>query len=234
MTPSLKKRFWKDVTITQNDAGFGIQLDQHQLRTPEKAAFIVPTRALAEMVRDEWDAPKDKVDLSVMHATRITNATIDTIMVNTDTVVDGIAEYGGTDLLCYRADSPAELIARQADVWDPVLTWAAAELNAPLNVTTGVMYVAQPEQSVAHLKSKLLAMTPFQIAAMHDLVAISGSLVLALALVSNHLTFEQAFAASRVDEHWQKEQWGVDDDAEIKEAAKAKEFEFALKFYRAS
>lgn len=234
MTPSLKKRFWKDVNITQTDAGFGIQLDQHHLRTPEKAMFIVPTRVLAEMVRDEWDAPEGEVDVSIMHATRIANATIDTIQVNTQTVVDGIAEYGGTDLLCYRADSPAELIARQAAAWDPILAWAAQDLNAPLNVTTGVMYVAQPDQSVAQLKSKLQDMNPFQIAAMHDLVAISGSLVLALALIANHLTLEQAFAASRVDEHWQKEQWGADDDAEIKEAAKAQEFEFALKFYRAS
>ena len=130
-----------------------------------------------------------------------------------DAVADLLAEYGGSDLLCYRATGPEGLIARQAAAWDPLLDWSATALTAPLTPVTGVMHRAQSPASLAALTAAVRALTPFQLAAFHDLVAISGSLVLALALTRGRLTTDQAWSLSRIDEDWQIEEWGEDWEA---------------------
>ncbi len=233
MTPSLKKRFWKTVTVTQDDTGFGVALDQHQLKTPLKASFCVPTRALADLARDEWDAQIETVAPMAMPTTRLINATLDKVSINKQAVIDNLAEYAGTDLLCYRAERPAELVGRQADAWDPILGWAASEFKAPLKVTAGVMFVEQPEQSLANLKAELEKLSAFELSAAHELISISGSLVVAMSVLTNHLSVEQAWEACRVDETFQIEQWGADEEAEEMAALKAEAFAFAKTFYDA-
>jgi chaperone required for assembly of F1-ATPase len=142
-----------------------------------------------------------------------------------------LSAYGGTDLLCYRATGPADLVARQAAGWDPLLDWAATALLASLHCTAGVMHVDQPEDSLAVLDAAVRSLTPFQLAAFHDLVALSGSLVLALAVSRGRLTAEAAWQLSRIDETWQAEVWGADEEAAETAARKQGEFLQAARFF---
>jgi chaperone required for assembly of F1-ATPase len=149
-------------------------------------------------------------------------------------VVGLLAAYGATDLLCYRAEGPAELVARQAEAWEPLLEWSAAMLGAPLCRTVGVMHIRQPQDSLARLTARVGAMSAFELTGFHDLVAISGSLILALAVTDGRLAAEDAWLLSRLDEHWQAEVWGRDEEAEALEAVRHEGFLQAERFYRLS
>lgn len=207
------KRFWKTAGVLAVDGGFGVALDDRAVKTPSKSALIVPTRAMAEAIATEWDAQTGKIKPETMPCTRSANSAIDKVAPQFAEVAAMIASYGGSDLLCYRATFPTELIARQAAAWDPVLDWAAETLGARLTPTQGVMPVPQAEPALAALSARVHRLTPFQLAAVHDLVAISGSLVLGLAVAEGHLTAKAAFALSRLDEAWQVEHWGADEEA---------------------
>lgn len=234
MTPSLKKRFWTDVTVVEAPGGYSVKLDTFALKTPAKAPLVVPNRAIAEMVRGEWDAVDKELDPEVMPATRAANASIDKLSVNHALIADMLGEYGGTDLLCYRATHPDELIARQAAAWDPILEWAATELSAPLAVTSGILPVDQPKQSVAVLRAELDQFSAFEMSAVHDLVSLSGSLVLGLAVSKNRLAASEVWDISRIDEDFQAELWGQDDEAEEMARVKKAAFLFAEKFLAAA
>lgn len=207
------KRFWKEASVTELPEGFGVALDGRPVKTPAKAPLVVPTRALAEAIAAEWDAQEGSIKPQTMPTTRSANAAIDKVAAQKDEVVAMIAEFGGTDLLCYRAEGPEELVERQAALWDPLLEWAAQELEAPLEVTVGVLPVAQPEASLSRLHAHVAALDPFALAALHDLVSISGSLVLGLAVARGKVPVEDAWVISRLDEDWQIAQWGEDEEA---------------------
>lgn len=226
------KRFWKETALTETDAGFGVALDGRPVRTPAKAALILPTRAMAEAVQAEWDAVEDQIDPRTMPFTRTANAAIDKVAVQKTEVADMIADYGGTDLLCYRADEPQELRARQDAAWDPLLDWAAETHGARLRVTSGVMHLAQPEEALAPLRKTVRECSPFQLAALHDLVALSGSLVIGLAVGPGQEAPEALWDVSRVDETWQEEQWGKDEEAQIQAALKRTAFLHAARVWR--
>lgn len=225
------KRFWTDATLEAVDGGYSVRLDNRAVKTPLKALLIMPTHAMAQAVADEWQAQTGVVRPDTMPVTRSANSAIDKVAAQFDDVVGLIAAYGGSDLLCYRAAFPPALIARQASAWDPLLKWAADELGAPLVATTGVMPVAQNAGSLSALHARVAGMTNFQIAAFHDLVAISGSLILALAVTEGRLTLDEAWSCSRIDETWQTEQWGRDDDAAATEAMRHAGFAHAGQFY---
>lgn len=231
MTPSLKKRFWKDATIVTLDDGFGVALDGHKLRTPSKAELIVPTHAIAKLITDEWIAQEDAVDPEKMPATRMANSAIDKVSQTHSAVVDMLAQYGGSDLLCYRAHSPEELIERQEAQWDPILEWSEREFNAHLLVTKGVMPIEQDPTSLANLKQQVSGQSDFALSAFHDLVALSGSLILALAVRSNHIDVNTAWNLSRIDEQWQIDLWGPDEAALESAQIKQSAFQFAKRFY---
>jgi chaperone required for assembly of F1-ATPase len=146
-------------------------------------------------------------------------------------VADMLAEYGDSDLLCYRADAPVELTLRQAQEWDPALDWAADTLGARLQPRAGVLHQPQEAAALAVLAQKVHAMSPFQLAAFHDLVGISGSLVLGFAAAHGWRTADEIWLLSRLDEHWQEEQWGVDEDAQAAAEVKRQEFLHAKRFY---
>lgn len=205
--------FWTDVTVRADGSLYSVHLDARPLRTPLKAPLALPTEALAQAVAAEWRAQSGVVNPASMPFTRTANSAIDTVVPQFDAVAEMLAAYGGTDLLCYRATGPAALIARQAAAWDPLLEWAAEALHAPLQVTQGIMHVEQPAASLAHLDVAVRALSPFQLAAFHDLVSISGSLILALAVTRGQLDAEEAWTLSRLDEIWQIEQWGTDEEA---------------------
>lgn len=224
------KRFWKSAVTVARDGGFAVDLDGRAVKTPAKAALIVPTRAMADAIAKEWDAQEDVIDPGTMPVTRSANAAIDKVAVMKDAVVEELAGYGASDLLCYRAEGPVELIAQQQAAWDPWITWAANALDAPLQTATGVMHVAQPTESTARLHAEVARLDPYTLAGLHDLVALSGSLVLALAVTKGKLSPAQAWEISRVDEAWQISQWGEDDEASAAAAVKRAAFEHAARF----
>jgi len=204
------------------------------VRTPAKAALILPTQAMAGAIAQEWDAQETVVDPRTMPVTRGANAAIDKVRVQRAEVVELLAEYGDSDLLCYRAAGPDGLIQRQAAAWDTMLDWAAETMGARLFVGEGVMHVDQNPVALARLAAEVEAFDDFALAAVHDLISLSGSLVLALAVTRDAITVEDAWAASRIDEHWQIEQWGEDETATIAEKTKQTAFADAARFYRFS
>ncbi|OWY01102.1 ATPase [Thioclava sp. F1Mire-8] len=207
------KRFWKETTVTERPEGFGVALDGRAVKTPAKAALTVPTRAYAEAIAAEWDAQDGAIQPHKMPVTRSANAAIDKVARQHPEVVAHVCEFGGTDLLCYRAEAPAELVDLQAEKWDPLLEWAAQTYGAALKVTTGILPVDQPADHLARLEAEVAALDPFALAALHDLVGITGSLVLGLAVARGRLSAEEAWALSRLDEDWQIAQWGEDEEA---------------------
>jgi len=207
------KRFWQNASVEPCDGGFTVRLDARPVRTPAKAALVVPSLTMASAIAAEWQAQQGTIKPETMPVTRSANAALDKIAPQFAEVAGLIAAYGASDLLCYRATGPAGLVARQAAAWDPMLAWAAEALAAPLAVTAGVTPITQPAASLARLTAKVHACTPVELAALHDLVMISGSLVLGLAVTHGHADARTIWQLSRIDEDWQIEQWGQDHEA---------------------
>ncbi|MBY6139494.1 ATPase [Leisingera daeponensis] len=226
-----QKRFWKAVTVAESAEGFAVELDGRRVKTPAKAPLAVPTREMAEAIAAEWDAQTESVDPKTMPCTRSANAAIDKVTHQHSEVAVMLSEYGDSDLLCYRAESPVELAARQAAEWDPVLDWAEGEFGARLQVRTGVLHQPQEAAALAVLSEKVHAMTPFQLAAFHDLVGISGSLILGFAAAYGWRSADGIWQLSRLDERWQEEQWGEDEEARAAAEVKRQEFLHAKRFY---
>lgn len=228
-----RKRFWTQTAITQSEAGYGIELDGRAVKTPAKAPLLVPTRAIAEMIAAEWQAQGEKIDPETMPATRYANAALDKVTVQFDAVAAMLVAYGETDLLCYRATFPEALIARQATAWDPLLDWASARFGVTFQITSGVMPTPQDPEVTRKLGAHVSKFTPFQLAAFHDLVAISGSLVIALAATEQHSDPESLWLASQLDEDWQIEQWGDDEAAAALIATRRTAFHNAYRYFHA-
>ena len=228
------KRFWKSARTEPCAGGFAVRLDDRLVKTPAKRPLVLPTLAMAQAIAAEWDAQQGPVRPETMPVTRAANSALDKVVPQFDEIVDLLAAYGGTDLICYRATRPAGLIARQATAWDPLVDWSAADLLAPVRVTSGIIPVAQDPASLATLRGLVAALTPFQLAAFHDLVSISGSLILALATTRGHLSPDAAWALSRIDECWQAEEWGEDEDATAQAERKQRDFLAACAFWAMS
>ncbi|OIP82889.1 MAG: ATPase [Rhodobacterales bacterium CG2_30_65_12] len=226
------KRFWKESKVIEAEGGgFAIALDGRPVRTPAKAPLVLPSRALAEAVAAEWEAQTGEVRPETMPLTRTANAAIDKVAVQHDEVAALLAAYGETDLLCYRAEAPEELVRRQAEAWDPLLDWAAEALQARLATVTGVIPAQQDNQALERLARRVHAFDAFRLAAFHDMVSLSGSLVLGIAAAETVHDPETIWALSRVDESWQAEQWGEDEDAANHTALKKQAFVDAMRFF---
>ncbi|GAB5449528.1 ATP12 family chaperone protein [Gymnodinialimonas sp.] len=221
MTEWKAKRFWKEASVAEAEGGFRVMLDGRGVNTPGKLPLVMPTRAMAEAVAAEWNAQEDEIKPLTMPHTRSANSAIERVTPQWTEVTDMLLEYAETDVLCYRAEGPDELTQRQAAEWDPMLDWAAEALDARLEPRAGVMWVSQPATSVEALDRTLRQITPFPMTAMHDLVTLTGSLILGLAVAKGHISAKEAWRLSRIDETWQIEQWGA--DAEAEEAAAIKE-----------
>lgn len=226
------KRFWKETEVSEVEGGFSVTLDGRAVKTPAKTAFVVPTRGMAEAIAAEWDAQDEKINPATMPVTRTANSAIDKVATQFHEVAEMLAAYGDSDLLCYRATHPQELIDRQAAKWDPVLDWAAEALGARLVPVSGVIHAPQNATAIADLTARVHRFTPFELAAFHDLVGISGSLILGFAVTEGHLGAEQAWDLSRVDEKWQEEQWGEDEEASKQADIKRGDFLHAARFFR--
>ena len=224
------KRFWKEATASKTDGGFTVTLDGRAVKTPAKRALVMPSMALARAVAAEWDAQVEEVNPQTMPVTRASNAAIDKVAEQQTEVADLIAAYGDSDLLCYRADGPEGLIARQAEAWDPLLDWAADTFDARLTPIVGLMPQPQNPDALSKLSAQVHAMDAFTLTAFHDLVGLSGSLIIGFAALRGHGDIETLWQTSRIDELWQEEQWGEDEEAQKMSAAKRDQF-FAAKAF---
>ncbi|MEE9428492.1 MAG: ATP12 family protein [Paracoccaceae bacterium] len=225
------RRFWDSVSVSNIGAGYGISLDSRQVHTPLKEPLILPTRALADAVAAEWLAQGDYVDPGAMPFTRTANSAIDKVLPQKQDVADMLLGYGDCDLLCYRADSPEALVDRQKAAWDPILDWAEQELDARLQLRTGVVHIPQSVAEIERLSAHTQKFNNFELAGFHDLVTLTGSLILGLAATRQTLPVTELWSISRIDEHWQVEQWGEDEEAISMEKAKLKSFFVAHDFF---
>ena len=228
------KRFWKQALVIACDGGFSVTLDARPLRTPAKRVLVLPNEAMATAIAADWDAQQGPVRPETMPMTRYANSAQEKVAPQLGHVADYLAAYAGTDLLCYRATGPEALIGRQAQGWDPVLDWVATTHGAPLVVVHGVMPVPQPPASLARLRAALAGFSAFQLAGFHDLVGLGGSFVLALAVIADRLSAEDAFDLTRIDEIWQAKIWGQDAAATELAEAKRAAFLAAHAFWRLS
>jgi chaperone required for assembly of F1-ATPase len=227
--PSLPKRFYQDVAVKDDGAGAAPLLDGKKVRTPAKAQLVLPTRALAAAVAEEWRAQGERIDPATMPLTKLANSAIDGVVGREQAVIDDIAAHAGSDLLCYRAQAPDGLVAAQRKHWDPVLAWAEDALAAPLVLGEGVVHVAQPQASLDAVKAALAGRDGFSLAALHVLTGLTGSALLGLAVALGRLTPEQAWEAAHVDEDWQIGQWGEDHEAAQRRQNRRRDFDAAAK-----
>ncbi|OBZ96373.1 ATPase [Pararhizobium polonicum] len=215
MHKPLPKRFYTTVSIgPAEDGGHAILLDGRTVRTPAKQALTVPTQAAAALLAAEWDAQKESIDPATMPVTRLANTAIDGVSKDIRAVFDDILSFAGTDLLCYRASEPEGLVVRQSERWDPVITWAAETLGARFILVEGVVHQEQPRAAINGVAEALRAYaTPLGLACLHTITTLTGSALLAIAFAEKQLSGEEAWALAHLDEDWQIEHWGTDDEA---------------------
>ena len=224
----LPKRFYSEVTLAPTDDGFAVLLDGRPVKTPGRRPLAVPMRRAAEVVAAEWDAQRERVDPATMPMTRLVNTVVEAIADDPIPVRDDLARYIETDLLFYRAGTPKRLVARQQELWDPVLDWARDSFGARYLLTEGVMHVTQPPAAIAAFRERLAGIDdPFKVAAMHQATTLTGSALLALALAEGHLTAEDVWLRAHVDEDWNIEQWGADDEASARRELRWQEMQVA-------
>ena len=223
------KRFYKAVSVTPER---GILLDERPLKTPSKIPLILPNVALAEAVASEWREQGEEILPQSMKFTGLANAAIERVEPDPAAFSKGQAVYGESELLCYRADAPPELVIRQEAEWDPVLEWARRRFDVSFTLVTGIMHQAQPDETLVRLDMATAAYDAFALAALSPIVTISGSLVIALAVAEAAIMPEAAFDAAHLDELWQAEKWGEDDFALDARTAYRTDFLAACDFLR--
>src|SRR5882757_3486210 len=221
-----RKRFYAQAGVAETPKGFGITLDGKPVRTPSRRLLAAPRREIAEAIAAEWDAQKEIIDPTTMPVTQLANSVIDAVAGRVEAVADDIAKYFHSDMLFYRAGHPEALVALEAEHWDPVLFWAADALGAHFILTEGIVHVRQPDQAVAAARAVLPA-DPWSIAALHVVTTLTGSALLALALLHGVLDSDQVWAAAHVDEDWNMEKWGVDAEVAARRAARSVDFRAA-------
>ncbi|KMO28647.1 ATP12 family chaperone protein [Methylobacterium aquaticum] len=228
--PALPKRFYKEAGIAQAEDGYRLVLDGRPARTPARRYLAVPQVALAEALAAEWGAQEDVIDPARMPLTRLVNSALDGVAERRDAVVDDLAAYAGTDLVAYRAGDPARLVAAQGAAWDPVLDWAHDVLGARFMLSEGVMHVTQPAESLAAIRRAIEAVeSPTALAGLHSMTTLTGSVLIALAVLRGRLTPQEGWAAAHVDETFQAEVWGRDAEAEDRLGRRWREFEAAAR-----
>ncbi len=221
------KRFYKVAEVTPER---GIALDGRIVRTPAKAELRLPNDALARAIADEWQAQSEEINPHTMPLTGLANAAIDRVLPDPPAFAETLALYGESELLCYRAEDPPTLVALQNQDWNPILGWAQSRYDVGFTLVRGIMHQPQPPETLSRLRAALNARTPWELAALHPVVTITGSLVISLAVAEAKLDAHTAFDAAHLDELWQEEQWGADDFALEARAAHRRDFDAACRF----
>ena len=222
------KRFWREVAVDEG----AVLLDGRPVRTPARAPLVVPSAPLAQAIADEWRAVEGEVEPRAMPMTGLANAAIDHVAPDPAAFALTLAGYAETDVLCYRAEHPPQLAARQADAWDSLLAWARHRYDIAFVIAPGIVHRAQPAETIERLRRATLTLGPFQLAALSPLVTIGGSLVTALMLAEGAIEADAAFNATHLDELWQAELWGEEWMATEARAARRADFVVAARFLR--
>lgn len=221
-----RKRFYASAGVAESEGGLAVTLDGRPIRTPSGKQVTVPSRAIAEAIAGEWTAQGETIDPLTMPLTRFANSVVEGVIDRTDLVADDAAKYLGSDLLFYRAGHPEALVARETAHWDPILFWAADTLNAHFILTEGIVHVDQPDAAIRAARAAFPT-DPWSIAALHVVTSLTGSALLALALASGFRDPEQVWAAAHVDEDWNIEKWGADEEVAARRAARLVDFNAA-------
>lgn len=229
MRPELPKRFYKSAEAAKQEGGFGILLDGRPVRTPAKALVTVPDEKLALALAEEWNAQTEVIDPEKMPLTRIVNSAIDGVAREQEAVRAEIVKYAASDLLCYRAEGPERLVEIQRAKWDPVLDWAEGMLGARFRLAEGIVFVDQPVEALEAVAAALAPLDIFRLAAASVVTTLTGSALLALALLKGRLTLEEAWVAAHVDEDWNAELWGEDEEAAERRAHRFAEMKAAAR-----
>ena len=232
VTAPLRKRLYVNVTVERAgpEVGFAILLDGRRVRTPTKMPLIVPSRALAEAIATEWRAQGERIEPQTMPLSKLAITAIDGVRGATAAVAADIVKFAGSDLLCYRAEGPEGLIQRQAEVWDPLLVWIEAELDAGFNLAEGVMPVEQSRAALDLIAAEVARFDPLSLTCLHVMTTLTGSALLALAHAKGRLSADGAWAAAHIDEDWQISQWGEDAEAAEHRAMRWAEMQAASRF----
>jgi chaperone required for assembly of F1-ATPase len=233
MRAPLPKRFYKDASVVERDDGFHVALDGRTARTPGRNRLVLPTRAAAVAVAAEWAGQGARIDPAVMPVTRLVNSALDGVAADPAPVRAEIVKYAASDLVCYRAGEPDKLVARQSNLWDPVLAWADAALGARFFLAQGISFVAQSPSSLAAVTRAVEAVpAPFALAALNLMTVLSGSALIALAVAHGSLAPDAAWVAAHVDEDVQIETWGEDAEATARRARRFVDFAAAADLLR--
>jgi chaperone required for assembly of F1-ATPase len=226
MRPAVLKRFFKQASFAEVEGGFALKLDGRSARTPGKAPLIAPRRAIAELIIAEWAGQGEIIEPWTMPATRLANSAIDGVAKTLHETRAEVGKYAGSDLVCYRAEDPEDLVAMQAEAHDPVLAWAREALGAHFVVSHGVTFVEQPRAALERVEAALQRYDDaFAVATLHVLTSLSGSALLALMIAHGAIDAEAAWRDAHVDEDFQIRKWG--DDREARERREARWSEFA-------
>jgi len=207
------KRFYTTVTVEPAEGGYAVLLDGRSVKTPAKMALVLPSEALAGLIAAEWEAQGERIDAPSMPATRLCFVALDRLAVTREDTAAEVTKYASTDLLCFRAPEPPELVAAQAAAWDPMLDWAKETLGVTLVSATGLLPVEQDPVALTLVHNRARELDDIALTALAHATAVCGSAVLSLALLEDRIDGETAFALSTVDEHFQLSQWGEDEEA---------------------
>ncbi|MDA4843825.1 ATP12 family chaperone protein [Hoeflea poritis] len=230
----LPKRFYEKAEVGETQEGFSILLDGKPIRTPAKKLLELPTKKLAALICEEWNAQRDEINPVTMPATRLVNTAIDGIASDPQAIVEDILRFAGTDLICYRADGPQRLVDRQTEHWDPVIEWVHTALGTRFVLAEGVMHVEQPKEAITAIGIHLSGFdNPIALASLHTFTTLTGSALLAVAIAKEYLTAEEAWAAAHVDEDWNAEQWGEDAQAKARRDFRWGEMQAADRAFKA-
>jgi chaperone required for assembly of F1-ATPase len=228
MRPHLRRRFYARAEVAEGEGGFAVLLDGRPVKTPARRTLAAPTRGLAEALAAEWEAQRDVVDPAKMPLTRLANSIIDGVADAPAAVAAEAEKYLASDLVCYRAEGPDGLVARQAGAWDPVIAWAREALGARFVVAAGMVFVVQPDAALAAARAAL-PRDPWRLGAFHAVTTLTGSALIALAVLNGRLGVEEAWRAAHVDEDWNMDFWGRDEVALARRAFRFTEFAAAAK-----
>ena len=227
-----RKRFYTSAGIAEAEGGFAVTLDGKPIRTPSGRHVVAPNRAIADAIAAEWNAQVETISALTMPLTRFANSVGEGVIDRADAVADDVANYLGTDLLFYRAGNPEALVAREAAHWDPILFWAANELGAHFILAEGILHVAQPDSAIKAARG-VFPDDPWSVAALHVVTTLTGSALLALALLHGVRNADEVWAAAHVDEDWNIEKWGIDEEVAARRATRLVDFTAAVTILKA-
>ncbi len=222
----LPKRFYKSVTVTEQ---LGIALDGRGVKTPLKAPLVLPNHALAEAVAAEWDEQIEVINPHAMPLTKLANTAIDRAVAERSKITAEIVEFAGSDMVCYRAESPVGLVLRQTTHWDPIIAWARSELKARFATVSAITHRRQSAEALQTLEAHITALDPFSFVTVHNLTTLTGSALLAAMVAAGKIPADAAWLVANVDEDWQIETWGEDAEAATRRAGRLREFSACVK-----